>query len=91
MDCILENIVLINVTEPEKLFNHKISKMDFVKMLPFEEKLNEALFSVEVLLPEGKSFFSLKLKIQRRLLRCTVVSGPPFYSSLGFIWVPQCR
>ena len=42
MDCILENIVFIDVTEPEKLY-HKISKLDFVKMLPFEEKLNEEL------------------------------------------------
>ena len=53
MDCIPENIVSIDVTEPEKLLYHKISKMDFVKMLPFEE-LNEELFSVEVLLPKGK-------------------------------------
>ena len=64
MDCIPENIVLIDVTEPEKLFIIKISKMDFVRILSFEEKLNEELFSVKVLLPEGKSseelFFSLK-------------------------------
>ena len=43
----------------------KNSKMDFVKMLPFDEKSNEELFSAKVLLPEGKSseelfLFSLK-------------------------------
>ena len=55
MNCILQNIVFTNGTEPEKLFIIKVSKMDFVKMLSFDEKSNEELFSVKVLIPEGKS------------------------------------
>ena len=40
-----ENTVFMDVTEPEKHFIvKKNSKMDFVKMLPFEEKSNKELF-----------------------------------------------
>ena len=60
----------------QKIFYHKNFKVDFAKMLPLEGKSSE------------------KLKIQGKLLICmfySVVSGPPFYPSLGLIQVPQCH